>query len=78
MCVFQHARPHQSALIDDAAAQKLQGVVTTQKVLVLVPFLMMALGFLLGLVFTALMCRHKRPEVRLLSRPPWAPVSGSI
>lgn len=54
----------QSVVIDDASASKLQTIVTEQNVVVNVPFILIALGVILGVVFMLLMCRQKVPEVR--------------
>uniref|UniRef100_H3C430 Scavenger receptor class B, member 2c n=1 Tax=Tetraodon nigroviridis TaxID=99883 RepID=H3C430_TETNG len=60
--VFPVVYLNESALIQDAAARKLRAVVTVQQVVVQVPFMLMGLGFLLGLVFTVLVCRHRTPQ----------------
>lgn len=50
--------------MDDDAAQKLDRVRSLLKVVTLAPFLLVALGIILGLVFMFLMCRQKLPVVR--------------
>lgn len=49
----------QSAQIDEDSAKKLQAVVTQANVVINVPFIIIGLGILLGVVFIVLMCRQE-------------------
>ncbi|KAF4077037.1 hypothetical protein AMELA_G00203520 [Ameiurus melas] len=51
---------NESVLIDEDSAKKLQGVVTQANVVINVPFIIIGLGILLGLVFIMLMCHKER------------------
>uniref|UniRef100_A0A3Q4BZT2 Uncharacterized protein n=1 Tax=Mola mola TaxID=94237 RepID=A0A3Q4BZT2_MOLML len=53
---------NESSLIDDAAAEKLQGIVAKQRVMVNVPFVVIGLGIILGGFFLFLMCRQKSTD----------------
>lgn len=61
---------NESALIDDGSAMKLKDVMLKQTVLVNVPFMLIGLGILLGLVYMFLMCRQKIPESTAAERQP--------
>ena len=54
----------QSVLIDDESAQKLQAVIALRNVVVNIPFMLIGLGILIGLVFMCVICRQKGIEVR--------------
>ncbi|KAM3599815.1 uncharacterized protein V6R79_011979 [Siganus canaliculatus] len=68
--VFPVVYLNESALIDDTSAKKLQVVVTEQKVMASVPFMLIGLAIVLGGIFMFLMCRHKVPESTSAERQP--------
>ncbi|MCI4386874.1 hypothetical protein PGIGA_G00067780 [Pangasianodon gigas] len=51
---------NESVLIDKDSAKKLQGVVTQANVVINIPFIIIGLGILLGVVFIVLICRQER------------------
>jgi len=53
----------QSVVIDDGSARKLHALMVQQSVVVNIPFILIGLGVLLGVVFVAVVCRQKGPEV---------------
>lgn len=54
----------QSVVIDEESAKKLQAVVTEANVIVNIPFIVISVGILLGVIFIVLVCRQQVPEVR--------------
>lgn len=50
---------YQSVLVDEDSAKKLQSVVTQANVVINVPFIIIGVGILLGIVFIMLMCRQE-------------------
>ncbi|KAI5091412.1 lysosome membrane protein 2, partial [Silurus meridionalis] len=50
---------NESVLIDEESAKKLQGVVTQANVVINVPFIIIGLGILLGVVFIVIICRQE-------------------
>uniref|UniRef100_A0A673HE34 Lysosome membrane protein 2-like n=1 Tax=Sinocyclocheilus rhinocerous TaxID=307959 RepID=A0A673HE34_9TELE len=55
----------QSVLIDEESAKKLYAVVTEANVIVNIPFIVISVGILLGVIFIVFMCRQQTPAVRL-------------
>ncbi|XP_071972393.1 lysosome membrane protein 2 [Engystomops pustulosus] len=51
---------NESVLIDDQSARKLKSVLLEARVLANVPFMIMALGIIFGIVFVVLVCRPSR------------------
>ncbi|KAM8938671.1 lysosome membrane protein 2 [Pelodytes ibericus] len=51
---------NESVLIDDLSAEKLKGVLSTSRVVSNIPFMIMALGIVFGILFIALVCRSNR------------------
>ncbi|KAK7896285.1 hypothetical protein WMY93_021610 [Mugilogobius chulae] len=68
--VFPVVWLNESALIDDASVLKLKAVMTEQNILVNVPFILIGLGILIGLIYMVLMCRQKVPESTAAEREP--------
>ncbi|XP_005810075.1 lysosome membrane protein 2-like [Xiphophorus maculatus] len=68
--VFPVVYLNESALIDDASAKKLQSVNIQKNVVENIPFLVIALGIILGGIFMLLMCRQKVPESTEAERQP--------
>uniref|UniRef100_A0A4W4FFP9 Scavenger receptor class B, member 2c n=1 Tax=Electrophorus electricus TaxID=8005 RepID=A0A4W4FFP9_ELEEL len=54
---------NESVLIDEESARKLRLVVTEGNVVVNIPFILIGLGIILGVVFMGLLCFLKTPEV---------------
>lgn len=54
----------QSVVIDEESAKKLQVVVTEANVIVNIPFIVISVGILLGVIFIVFICRQQVPEVR--------------
>ncbi|XP_047426322.1 lysosome membrane protein 2c [Mugil cephalus] len=61
---------NESALIDDASAKKLQMIVMEKDVVENIPFMLIGLGIILGVVFMLLMCRQRVPESTSAERQP--------
>ncbi|XP_053709141.1 lysosome membrane protein 2c [Synchiropus splendidus] len=61
---------NESVVIDDASAVKLRSIVLMQNVVVNIPFMLIGLGIILGVVFMILMCRQKVPESTVDERQP--------
>lgn len=61
---------NESAVIDDVSVLKLKTIMTEQTVLVNVPFMVIGLGILMGLLYMFLMCRQKIPESTAAEREP--------
>uniref|UniRef100_A0A673A8C7 Lysosome membrane protein 2-like n=1 Tax=Sphaeramia orbicularis TaxID=375764 RepID=A0A673A8C7_9TELE len=59
-----------SVLIDDASAVKLRTVMVKQNVVVNIPFMLIGLGIIMGVLFMFLMCRQKVPESTAAERQP--------
>lgn len=55
--------PSQSATIDDTSAKKLKVVVIEKDVVVNIPFMLIGLSIILGVIFMFLICHKKVPEV---------------
>lgn len=55
----------QSALIDDASAKKLKVIVTEQNVVENIPFMLIGVSIILGIIFMFLICQRKIPEVSI-------------
>ncbi|XP_012685484.1 lysosome membrane protein 2c [Clupea harengus] len=60
--VFPVMYLNESVVIDDASAKKLRSVVIVSNVVINIPFMVVGLGILLGIVFMVLMCRKNTPE----------------
>jgi len=56
----------QSVVIDEESAKKLKVVVTEADVIVNIPFIVISVGILLGVIFIVLMCRQQLPQVMSL------------
>ncbi|CAL8281508.1 unnamed protein product [Gadus morhua 'NCC'] len=61
---------NESVLIDDESAQKLQAVIALRNVVVNIPFMLIGLGILIGLVFMCVICRQKGIESSAAERQP--------
>ncbi|CAL8277851.1 unnamed protein product [Merluccius merluccius] len=61
---------NESVVIDDASVKKLQVVITKQNVVVNIPFILIGLGILMGVVFMVLICRQTGPESSAAERQP--------
>uniref|UniRef100_A0A673A6Y6 Lysosome membrane protein 2-like n=1 Tax=Sphaeramia orbicularis TaxID=375764 RepID=A0A673A6Y6_9TELE len=68
--VFIEKIPRFSVLIDDASAVKLRTVMVKQNVVVNIPFMLIGLGIIMGVLFMFLMCRQKVPESTAAERQP--------
>lgn len=68
--VFPVLYLNESVLIDDASAVKLRAVMVEQNVVVNIPFMLIGLGVILGVLFMFLMCRQKVPESTAAERQP--------
>ncbi|XP_027880667.1 lysosome membrane protein 2c [Xiphophorus couchianus] len=68
--VFPVVYLNESVLIDDASAKKLQSVNIQKNVVENIPFLVIALGIILGGIFMLLMCRQTVPESTEAERQP--------
>lgn len=55
--------PFQSVVIDDTSATKLMDIVVMQNVVTNVPFMLIGVGIILGIIFMFLICKNKTPEV---------------
>uniref|UniRef100_A0A8C1D0B1 Uncharacterized protein n=1 Tax=Cyprinus carpio carpio TaxID=630221 RepID=A0A8C1D0B1_CYPCA len=55
----------QSVLIDEESAKKLYAVVSEANVIVNIPFIVISVGILLGVIFIVLMCRQQTSPVRI-------------
>ncbi|TKS84570.1 Lysosome membrane protein 2 85 kDa lysosomal membrane sialoglycoprotein [Collichthys lucidus] len=67
--VFPVVYLNESVVIDDASVLKLGKIVVEDNVMVNVPFILIGLGVVLGIIFMFLMCRQKVPEVNSLPVP---------
>uniref|UniRef100_A0A3Q1CBR8 Scavenger receptor class B, member 2c n=1 Tax=Amphiprion ocellaris TaxID=80972 RepID=A0A3Q1CBR8_AMPOC len=61
--VFPVVYLNESVVIDDASVEKLKKIVLEKNIVENVPFMLIGLGIILGLVFMFLMCRQRVPEV---------------
>ncbi|CAL8321381.1 unnamed protein product [Lota lota] len=61
---------NESVVIDDVSAKKLQAVIGKRNVVVNIPFMLIGLAILLGVVFMAFICRQKAPESSAAERQP--------
>lgn len=68
--VFPVMYLNESVVIDDDSAKKLLSLMAEANVVVNIPFIIISLGVLLGVVFMALMCRQRTPEGSLAERQP--------
>lgn len=68
--VFPVVYLNESVLIDDASAVKLRAVMMEQNVVVNIPFMLIGIGVILGVVFMFLMCQQKVPESTAAERQP--------
>ncbi|KAG5272035.1 hypothetical protein AALO_G00160930 [Alosa alosa] len=68
--VFPVMYLNESVVIDDDSAKKLLAVVAEGNVVINIPFIIIGLGVLLGVVFMALMCRQRTPESSPAERQP--------
>ncbi|KAJ3604826.1 hypothetical protein NHX12_026878 [Muraenolepis orangiensis] len=68
--IFPVAYLNESVVIDDQSVLKLQAVLSMRTLVVNIPFMLMGLGVLLGLVFMVLVCWHKGPESSAAEREP--------
>ncbi|KAL0163471.1 hypothetical protein M9458_042867, partial [Cirrhinus mrigala] len=50
-----------SVVIDEESAQKLYKVVTEANVIVNIPFIVISVGILLGIIFIVFICRQQTP-----------------
>ncbi|KAJ8261386.1 hypothetical protein COCON_G00171090 [Conger conger] len=68
--VFPVMYLNESVTIDEESAKKLRAVVTEGNVIVNIPFGLIGLGILLGVVFMVLMCWQRGPESTAAERQP--------
>lgn len=68
--VFPVVWLNESVVIDDVSVGKLKTVMLEQTVVVNVPFMLIGLGILTGLLYMFLMCRQKIPESTAAERQP--------
>ncbi|XP_072311485.1 lysosome membrane protein 2c isoform X2 [Eucyclogobius newberryi] len=68
--VFPVVWLNESAVIDDASVLKLKTVMVEQTVLVNIPFMLIGLGILIGLLYMFLMCQQTVPESTSAERLP--------
>ncbi|XP_051536921.1 lysosome membrane protein 2c [Myxocyprinus asiaticus] len=61
---------NESVVIDEESAKNLQAVVTMANVVINIPFIVIAVGILLGVAFIVLMCRQQVPESSAAERQP--------
>ncbi|KAL0965974.1 hypothetical protein UPYG_G00288930 [Umbra pygmaea] len=60
----------QSVVIDESSAKQLRSIVAEGNIIINVPFFLIALGILLGLVFMGLQCHQRIPESSAAEREP--------
>ncbi|XP_043916306.1 lysosome membrane protein 2 [Protopterus annectens] len=76
MLIFPVMYINESVLIDDESAKKLKSVLLLTSLLTAVPFVIMAFGVLLGIIFIIVACsQHGRPQDELLTTVMW---EGSV
>uniref|UniRef100_A0A8C1DXS1 Uncharacterized protein n=1 Tax=Cyprinus carpio carpio TaxID=630221 RepID=A0A8C1DXS1_CYPCA len=63
--VFPVMYLNESVLIDEESAKKLYAVVSEANVIVNIPFIVISVGILLGVIFIVLMCRHVVPDIQI-------------
>ncbi|XDV38003.1 hypothetical protein PO909_007495 [Leuciscus waleckii] len=68
--VFPVMHLNESVVIDEESAKKLQVVVTEANVIVNIPFIVISVGILLGVIFIVLMCRQQLPQSTAAEREP--------
>ncbi|KAK2872218.1 hypothetical protein Q8A67_022115 [Cirrhinus molitorella] len=68
--VFPVMYLNESVVIDEESAQKLYKVVTEANVIVNIPFIVISVGILLGVIFIVFMCRQQRPPSTEAEREP--------
>uniref|UniRef100_A0A8C6UFM3 Scavenger receptor class B, member 2c n=1 Tax=Neogobius melanostomus TaxID=47308 RepID=A0A8C6UFM3_9GOBI len=68
--VFPVVWLNESVVIDDASVLKLKTVMLKQAVVENIPFMLIGLGILIGLLYMFLMCRQKIPESTTAEREP--------
>ncbi|XP_060916733.1 lysosome membrane protein 2c [Labrus mixtus] len=68
--VFPVLYLNESVVIDDTSAKVLKSVVTQENVVDNIPFMLIGVGIILGVVFMFLMCRQKIPESTTDERQP--------
>ncbi|XP_035246443.1 lysosome membrane protein 2c [Anguilla anguilla] len=68
--VFPVMYLNESVTIDEESAKKVRAVVTKGDVVVNIPFMLIGLGILIGIVFTVLMCCQRGPESTASERQP--------
>uniref|UniRef100_A0A8C2JHB8 Scavenger receptor class B, member 2c n=1 Tax=Cyprinus carpio TaxID=7962 RepID=A0A8C2JHB8_CYPCA len=66
--VFPVMYLNESVVIDEESAKKLYSVVTEANVIINIPFIVISVGILLGVIFIVFMCRQQTPAVRLTHR----------
>ncbi|RXN13607.1 lysosome membrane 2-like protein [Labeo rohita] len=59
--VFPVMYLNESVVIDEESARKLYTVVTEANVIINIPFIVISVGILLGVVFIVFMCRQQTP-----------------
>ncbi|XP_016380025.1 lysosome membrane protein 2-like [Sinocyclocheilus rhinocerous] len=70
MLVFPVMYLNESVLIDEESAKKLYAVVTEANVIVNIPFIVISVGILLGVIFIVFMCRQQMPPSTEAERQP--------
>lgn len=68
--VFPVVWLNESVVIDDASVLKLKKVMLEQTIVVNIPFMLIGLGIIIGLLYMFLMCRQKIPESTAAERQP--------
>lgn len=68
--VFPVMYINESAFIDEESAKKLHAVVLNANVVINIPFIVISVGILLGIIFIILMCRQQMPPSTLAEREP--------
>ncbi|KAG1962708.1 lysosome membrane protein [Pimephales promelas] len=68
--VFPVMYLNESVVIDEESAKKLKAVVTEADVIVNIPFIVISVGILLGVIFIVLMCRQQLPQSSAAERQP--------
>ncbi|XP_020485537.2 lysosome membrane protein 2c [Labrus bergylta] len=68
--VFPVLYLNESVVIDDTSAKVLKSIVTQENVVDNIPFMLVGVGIILGVVFMFLMCRQKIPESTTDERQP--------
>ncbi|XP_067231943.1 lysosome membrane protein 2c [Chanodichthys erythropterus] len=68
--VFPVMYLNESVVIDEESAKKLQVVVNEANVIINIPFIVISVGILLGVIFIVLVCRQQVPESTVDERQP--------